>query len=132
MLISKKELDMRWSEILEGCTNPKTCRETIKENEEEYGLIPRDLDAMTDEEVNEYVDLLNYLWLREEGQKIITKEQLDMRWSEIIKGSTNHKTCRESIIEDEKEYGLIPRDLDALTEEELNDHLNLINHLWFR
>jgi hypothetical protein len=34
------------------------------DSEEEFGMEPRDLDPMTDEELHEYLEFLDYLWTK--------------------------------------------------------------------
>lgn len=62
MVITKEQLDIPICDVVDGATNEETYREFIKSSEEEFGLASKDLDLMTDEEVNAYLDFLDYLW----------------------------------------------------------------------
>lgn len=63
MLNDKEILDERICDI-EGGRNTQTYREFIRESEEEFGLEYRDLESMTDKELNDYVEYLDYLWTK--------------------------------------------------------------------
>jgi hypothetical protein len=59
-MISKESLDRRICDIYdEPGTN--TLREWIKECEEEFDLQEKDLDNITDKELTEYIEWLEYL-----------------------------------------------------------------------
>jgi hypothetical protein len=62
MQFRKEHLDTPIWEIELGATNKETLREFIKNSEEEFGLIPKDLDNMTDEHLNRYLEFVDYLW----------------------------------------------------------------------
>lgn len=64
MVITKDYLDMRICDVEKLTTNTQTYREFIKESEEEFGLIPKDLDGMSDKHLVEYLDFLDYLWTK--------------------------------------------------------------------
>lgn len=55
-------LDKRICDIEKDCDNDQTLREYIRESEEAFGMDCARLDSMTDEELNEYIDFLDYLW----------------------------------------------------------------------
>jgi hypothetical protein len=63
MQITKDILDVRICD-LEHTANTQTYREFIRESEEEFELIPKDLDSMTDKLLNKYIDFLDYLWTK--------------------------------------------------------------------
>jgi len=62
MLITKEDLDTRICDIEPDSQNTQTYREYIKESEEEFGLIPKELDGMNDRFLNDYMGFLDYLW----------------------------------------------------------------------
>lgn len=57
-----KDLDKRICDIEKDCDNDKTLREYIRESEEAFGMECANLDNMTDEGLNEYINFLDYLW----------------------------------------------------------------------
>lgn len=60
-MIKKEDLDKRICDIYkEPGTN--TLREWIRESEQEFGMKEKDLDNMIEKELNEYIELLEYLW----------------------------------------------------------------------
>jgi hypothetical protein len=61
--ILKEHLDKRICDV-EGSANEETFREFIRASEEEFGMDPRDLDSMTDEQLGEYLHFLDYLWTK--------------------------------------------------------------------
>lgn len=63
MLRDKEILEERICDI-EGGSNTQTYREFIRESEEMYGFEHRDLESMTDEELNKWVEFLDYLWTK--------------------------------------------------------------------
>jgi len=42
--------------------NDETFREFIRSSEEAFGMTPRNLESLTDEELNSYSDFLDELW----------------------------------------------------------------------
>lgn len=56
------DLDKRICDLEEGATNTETLREFIKRSEKEFGLEPVDLDSMSEEDLNNYIDYLDKLW----------------------------------------------------------------------
>jgi hypothetical protein len=64
MMIRKDELDKRICDIEEGTTNTQTYREFIKQSENEFGMEPQNLDSMSQEELNKYLNFLDYLWTK--------------------------------------------------------------------
>lgn len=62
MEITKQHLDTRICDHIEGTSNTETYREFIRGSEKEFGFIAQPIDSMTDEKLNEYIDLLDYLW----------------------------------------------------------------------
>lgn len=59
------------------------------------------------------------------------KEDLDKRICDV-EDCGNTQTFREFIIESEKEFYLKHKDLDSLTEEELNSYLDFLDDLWWK
>lgn len=59
------------------------------------------------------------------------KENLDKRICDV-EDCDNTQTFREFIIESEKEFYLKHKDLDSLTEEELNSYLYFLDDLWWK
>lgn len=59
------------------------------------------------------------------------KENLDKRICDV-EDCDNTQTFREFIIESEKEFYLKHKDLDSLTEEELNSYLDFLDDLWWK
>lgn len=56
------DLDKRICDIEERATNTETLREFIKRSEKEFVLEPGDLDSMSEEDLNNYIDYLDKLW----------------------------------------------------------------------
>jgi hypothetical protein len=61
--LTKENLDKRICDV-EGSANEETFRDFIRNSEEEFGMEPRDLDVMTDEELHKYLEFLDYLWTK--------------------------------------------------------------------
>lgn len=61
MEYTKNILDKRICDV-EGVENTQTYREFIRESEEEFELEKMDLDNMSDENLTEYINFLDYLW----------------------------------------------------------------------
>lgn len=59
--VTQRELDKRICDVEEGATNTQTYREYIREVEENLGLERKDLYHMSDEELTDYLDWLDYL-----------------------------------------------------------------------
>lgn len=64
MYFTKENLDTPISMIEEGATNTQTPREFIRSSEEEFGLEHLNIDGLTEEDINDYIDLLDYLWTK--------------------------------------------------------------------
>lgn len=65
--VTSELLDIQVKEAykLHGVTdvqNDQTFREFIQESEKEFGMAPRNLDSLTDDELNNYSDFLDELW----------------------------------------------------------------------
>ncbi|MDJ8951010.1 hypothetical protein PTL64_14540 [Clostridium perfringens] len=56
------DLDKRICDIEEGATNKETLREFIKRSEKYFDMVPKNLDSINEERLNEYIDFLDYLW----------------------------------------------------------------------
>lgn len=57
----KNDLDKRVCDIYEDEVGTNTLREWITECEEEFEIENKDLDKMTDKELTEYIEWLEYL-----------------------------------------------------------------------
>jgi len=57
----KKQLDERICDLVEGGENTETYREFIRNSEEEFGMNSEDIDNMKAEELNVYLNFLDYL-----------------------------------------------------------------------
>ncbi|PKR83505.1 hypothetical protein [Heyndrickxia camelliae] len=62
MRITQEHLDLRICDVEVNATNTETYREFIQGSEEEFELIPKNLDDMTEKQLNEYIGFLDYLW----------------------------------------------------------------------
>jgi hypothetical protein len=61
--ITKDSLDKRICDV-EAVMNTQTYREFIRESENEFEMEPRDLDKMSDTDLNSYFYFLDDLWLK--------------------------------------------------------------------
>lgn len=61
-MIKKEDLDKRICDCKEGAENTQTYRDFIRESEEEFNIYPAPIDNMTDEELNDYLESMDYLW----------------------------------------------------------------------
>lgn len=61
-MISKENLDERMCDVVEGAENNQTYREFIRESEKEFNIFAAPMDNMTDKELKDYLDFLDYLW----------------------------------------------------------------------
>ena len=59
--MKKEDLDKRVCDIYEEEVGTNTLREWIIECEEEFEIVNKDLDKMTDKELTEYIEWLEYL-----------------------------------------------------------------------
>lgn len=62
MSITKDQLDTPICEVVPEANNTETYRDFIRSSENEFCMEPRDIDTMTDQELNEYIEFLDYLW----------------------------------------------------------------------
>ncbi len=62
MQITKAVLDIPFSKLIEGVENNETPRKFIRESEFQFGMEPADIDSMTEDELNGYIEHLDYLW----------------------------------------------------------------------
>lgn len=60
----------------------------------------------------------------------ITKEQLDTRICNVEKNAGNTQTYREFIVDSENDFDLEIKDLDNMSDEELNKYINFLDYLW--
>jgi len=59
-----------------------------------------------------------------------TKEQLDIPICELEEGASNKETLREFIKNSEKEFDLIPKELDGMSDKLLNEYIEFIDYIW--
>ena len=62
MKITMDNIDTRFCDFEEGATNKETPREFIRNTEKEFGLPHVNLDNMSEDELNIYIDHLDDLW----------------------------------------------------------------------
>lgn len=62
MRITKEDIDTPFCDLIEGATNPETPREFIRDSEEEFGFGKKDINNMSEDELNVYIDQLEVLW----------------------------------------------------------------------
>lgn len=62
-MLTHKNLDKRICDC-EDCENTQTYREYIRETESCFNLLPLDIDNATDEQLNNYINLLDELWTK--------------------------------------------------------------------
>lgn len=60
----------------------------------------------------------------------ITKDKLDTPFIEFVEGATNTETPREFIRNSEKEFEMEPANLEEMTADELNSHIDFLDYLW--
>ena len=58
------------------------------------------------------------------------RKNLDNRICDVVKGATNTETYREFIWNTEEEYGLGHENLDELTDEQLEIHMDVCDEIW--
>jgi len=61
-MIKHDQLDTPISQLEEGATNEQSFRQFIRESEEEFGMSPRNLEELSEKELNDYIDFLDDLW----------------------------------------------------------------------
>lgn len=59
---TKEQLDTPICELEEGTSNTETLREFIRNSEKEFGMFPMDLEKIDEDELNQYIEFLDYLW----------------------------------------------------------------------
>lgn len=62
MKITHDKLDTPIRELYEGAENKETIREFVLTTEETFGMERRNLDSMSVDELNMYVEFLDELW----------------------------------------------------------------------
>lgn len=62
MRITKENMDIPFCDLIEEATNTETPREFIRNSEEEFGFGNEDIDNMSEDELNVYIDQLDALW----------------------------------------------------------------------
>ncbi|AIW03371.1 hypothetical protein CPT_Mater214 [Bacillus phage Mater] len=63
-MFTHENLDVPFSELVPGSQNGETTREFIRATEEAYGLASKDLNTLNEEQLNQYIDWLDELWLK--------------------------------------------------------------------
>lgn len=61
-MIKVEYLDKRICDIENDCNNKETFRQFIRTSEDQFGMDNADLDSMSDEQLDQYVEFLDYLW----------------------------------------------------------------------
>jgi hypothetical protein len=61
-MITHNQLDTPIKELEEGATNEQSFRQFIRESEEEFGMSPRNLEELSEKELNDYIDFIDDLW----------------------------------------------------------------------
>lgn len=64
MKITKEQLDTRICDLEESSGNTQTYREFIIDSENDFDLEIKELDSMSNEDLNKYIDFLDYLWTK--------------------------------------------------------------------
>lgn len=64
MQIKKEHLDLPFSSLIAGVENDESPREFIRNSEREFGMRMADIENMSEEELNGYIDFLDYLWTK--------------------------------------------------------------------
>jgi hypothetical protein len=64
MQITKEHLDKRICDVETDAANTQTYREFIIHSEMVFEAPPQDLDSMNDEQLNRYLDFMDYLWTK--------------------------------------------------------------------
>lgn len=63
-VVKKENLDTRICDVEEKAANTETYRQFIESTELEFGLIAKDLDGMNEHQLNDYLTLLDDLWMK--------------------------------------------------------------------
>lgn len=64
MQITKEMLNKRICDVEKGVTNTQTFKEFIRESEVYFGLKKFDLNITNDQDINVYIDFIDYLWTK--------------------------------------------------------------------
>ncbi|MFP3840319.1 hypothetical protein U5N22_08685 [Bacillus safensis] len=62
MIINKSNLDIPISTLVKTSSNPETLRDFIRSSEDQFGLDSADLESMSEKELTDYIEHLDYLW----------------------------------------------------------------------
>lgn len=60
--ITVKDLDTKICDFYKDAENTETFREYIRNSEEFFGMEVLNVDDMENDELNRYLDILDYLW----------------------------------------------------------------------
>lgn len=64
MQITKEHLDKRICDVEVTAFNTETYRQFIRDGEEEFNLPQMPIDEMEVDDLNKYLDFLDYLWTK--------------------------------------------------------------------
>jgi hypothetical protein len=62
-VLTKEKLDKRICDV-EGVANEETYREFIRNSEDAFEMEHMDIDSLDEEELNKYLEFLDYLWTK--------------------------------------------------------------------
>jgi hypothetical protein len=62
--IQKTDLDKRICDVETNATNTQTFREFIRQSEKEFDMKEENLDNMDEQNLNDYLEFLDYLWTK--------------------------------------------------------------------
>jgi hypothetical protein len=62
--ITKDNLDTPYTELIEGATNTETPRQFIRNTEKEFDMQWVELEKLSEDGLNEYIEFLDYLWTK--------------------------------------------------------------------
>lgn len=62
MQITILNMDTPFCDLIEDATNKETPREFIRNTEKEFGMNQADIDNMSEDELNGYIEHLDDLW----------------------------------------------------------------------
>lgn len=60
--MNKNDLDKRICDCIEEAENTQTYREFIRQSEEWFDMNKANIDGMSEEQLKDYMDFLDYLW----------------------------------------------------------------------
>ncbi len=63
-MIKVSDLDKRICDVEPDCINDETYRHFITTSEEDFCMDHADIDHMTDDELNKYIEFIDFLWTK--------------------------------------------------------------------